>query len=97
MGDNWEHDVLVEAIEEGAAEPLPHCLTGRRAAPPEDCGGFPGYYELVAMIEKKKRLPDHLEELKDYDPAHFDQEAVNEALANIDGYIRRIETDVYGA
>jgi hypothetical protein len=41
FGDRWEHELLVEKIlprDEGTRYPL--CLTGKRACPPEDCGGI---------------------------------------------------------
>ncbi len=47
FGDTWEHKVLLEKIlsrEDG--EDYPKCLAGRRACPPEDCGGVWGYEEL---------------------------------------------------
>ena len=40
FGDNWEHQIRVEAIitsESSSSEPL--CISGKRACPPEDCGG----------------------------------------------------------
>jgi hypothetical protein len=40
FGDRWEHELLVEKIlprDEGKRYPV--CLTGKRACPPEDCGG----------------------------------------------------------
>ena len=44
FGDNWQHQLLVEKVL--PAEPgvhYPRCLTGKRACPPEDCGGVWGY------------------------------------------------------
>src|SRR5215218_1206861 len=47
FGDSWEHEVLVEKIlerEEGIY--YPRCVAGKRACPPEDCGGICGYERL---------------------------------------------------
>jgi hypothetical protein len=46
MGDSWLHDVHLEAArarEPGKAYPV--CVGGRRAAPPEDCGGPEAFME----------------------------------------------------
>ncbi len=45
FGDNWEHSILLEDIRK---EPIPYtvCIGGRRAGPPEDCGGPYGFAEL---------------------------------------------------
>jgi hypothetical protein len=59
MGDNWQHRIIVEKLK--AAEPgasYPQYLGGERRCPPEDCGGFPGYYDFldnIASKQKKKR------------------------------------------
>jgi len=59
MGDNWQHRIIVErlkAAESGAQ--YPQFLGGQRRCPPEDCGGFPGYYEFlddIASKDSKKR------------------------------------------
>jgi hypothetical protein len=40
FGDSWEHDVLLEKIlPVETAVTYPRCLKGKRACPPEDCGG----------------------------------------------------------
>jgi hypothetical protein len=56
---NWQHQVRVEAIL--ALEPkrrYPVCIDGRRACPPEDCGGslrFPAlrqHYDLYHIMDR---------------------------------------------
>jgi hypothetical protein len=61
----------------------PVCLAGRRACPPEDCGGPPGYAELLRALADPSH-PDQ-EELRrwappGFDPASFDIEGANLAL-----------------
>ncbi len=76
FGDGWEHNIVVEAIEPAdPAVSYPRCVAGRRACPPEDCGGPWGYEELVETISDKSH-PRHAE-LTDWlpygwDPARFD-------------------------
>ena len=51
FGDGWVHELRVESI--GPRVPkvkYPRCVAGARRCPPEDCGGPPGYAELVATI-----------------------------------------------
>jgi hypothetical protein len=49
FGDNWEHKVTVEQIlDTSPVASLPACVDGRRAGPPEDCGGVGGYEDLLA-------------------------------------------------
>ena len=74
FGDGWEHDVVVEAIE---AERLdvgyPVCLAGKRACPPEDCGGPWGYADLLAALADPTH-DDH-EQMTAWAPRGFDAEA----------------------
>jgi Plasmid pRiA4b ORF-3-like protein len=87
FGDDWQHDIVVEDIL--PAHPTihsPRCLDGRRAAPPDDCGGPFGYGELLDALAEPTRK-DHagrLEWLGDrFDPEAFDLAATNRALARI--------------
>lgn len=57
FGDGWRHTVLVEKITDEKIV-APQFLKGKGACPPEDCGGLPGYYSLVASINDPKS-PDH--------------------------------------
>jgi hypothetical protein len=39
LGDLWRHDIRVEQILDEVGRTYPVCIGGRRAGPPEDCGG----------------------------------------------------------
>ena len=85
FGDSWEHKVLLEKIlPDDGKTILPVCLKGKRACPPEDCGGIWGYEELLVTISDSKH-PDHEDILEwlggDFDPEEFDLEEINEDLA----------------
>jgi hypothetical protein len=52
FGDGWEFTLTLEKVlERNEGEPRARCVDGRRAGPPEDCGGIPGFEELVASGE----------------------------------------------
>lgn len=80
FGDDWQHRVVLEdvlPVETGAQ--YPRCLAGARACPPEECGGPPGYEDLLAALAD----PNHEshEELReqygdDFDPERFRSEDV---------------------
>ncbi|MGI8790280.1 MAG: plasmid pRiA4b ORF-3 family protein [Actinomycetota bacterium] len=51
FGDDWRHKITVEKVT--SADPsvtYPVCTGGRRASPPEDCGGVNGYENVVAVL-----------------------------------------------
>lgn len=76
FGDSWDHLIVVEKVEAaGDGLAVPACTAGKRAGPPEDCGGIWGYYELLdALIDPD--YPDRDERLEwlgeDFDPEAFD-------------------------
>jgi len=87
FGDSWEHLILVEKIlqpETGVNYPI--CLTGKRACPPEDCGGIWGYGDLLEAIQDPAH-PEHEEMLEwlggSFDPEEFDVDIVNQRLKTI--------------
>ena len=80
FGDGWEHDVIVEAIEPMKSDATyPVCLAGKRACPPDDCGGPWGYGNLLAAISD----PTHEEhgELTEWLPYGFDADEFDIAEA----------------
>jgi hypothetical protein len=73
LGDYWEHEILVEKMVVHAERlAYPVCITGKRACPPEDCGGPWGYEELLEIL-KDPSHPEHEERL-DWLPRGFDSE-----------------------
>jgi hypothetical protein len=65
-GDSWRLTLRLEAVLPVPAEAPPALVVdGRRAAPPEDCGGITDAEELAEVIE---------------DPTSFDLNGLNEAL-----------------
>ena len=84
FGDSWYHEVLFEGFrKEESGKNYPLCVAGRRACPPEDCGGIWGYPNFIQAIEN----PNHErhEELLEwmggsFDPEAFDVDQATEAM-----------------
>src|SRR3989344_2903118 len=79
--------ILKEQEQNKNADLVPTCLEGERAGPPEDCGSYPGYYELM-RIKKNKKHPEYKERIKewlseDFDFEHFDIEEINKELLKL--------------
>ena len=87
FGDYWQHEIIVERIlslDEELSHPV--CIDGKRACPPEDCGGIWGYADLLKII----RNPAHEEYEEmiewlggEFDPRQFDINEVNRRLKAI--------------
>ncbi len=78
------HDVIIERAADLAELSPDHiCLEGRRACPPEDCGGPYGYAALVIALSNPKH-PEYKERLErlgsHWEPDAFDIDAVNRQL-----------------
>ncbi len=82
FGDGWKHTIVLEGIylqKDGAK--YPNCIDGKRACPPEDCGGIPGYYNLLEVLGNPEHeeyeemvywLSNHANNYHPYDPDHFE-------------------------
>jgi hypothetical protein len=84
FGDDWEHDVLIEKVIPATdAKAFPACIAGKRACPPEDCGGPFGYEELLAVLADPAN-PNHAEQLEwlggEFDPEAFSVEDTDAEL-----------------
>ena len=67
FGDGWEHKVTLQKVSSRDREATyPRCVAGKRACPPEDCGGVWGYRDIVSGDA------DVQEAYPDYDPEAFD-------------------------
>ena len=85
FGDGWEHGIAVEKVLPPAmGQAYPICVDGKRHGPPEDCGGVPGFYDLLEAIGDPEH--DQHEEMQDwlgddFDPEAFSVDEVNRRLA----------------
>lgn len=86
FGDSWEHRLVLTKIRQG--EPgvgYPRYLAGENNAPPEDCGGIPGFYTMLEIIADPAH-PDHasmVEWLGEYDPQAIDASVLKMALGRL--------------
>ena len=83
FGDNWEHSILLEKVLEEETLASPKCLKGKRACPPEDCGGIERYIELVEWLKDREADEEEIQHLRDLAPEHFDLEETNEILSKL--------------
>jgi pRiA4b ORF-3-like protein len=86
FGDCWEHRLTVTDVRAGQhGVSYPRYIGGERNGPPEDCGGIPGFYELLEALADPKH-PNHAgakEWSDDYDPDTFDDLPIKYALGRI--------------
>ena len=87
FGDSWDHIITLEKpVPRDPKAKYPRCVAGARACPPDDCGGAPGYEQLLEVLADKKH-PDH-EDMMEWaggpiDPEAFDLDAANKQLQRL--------------
>jgi tetratricopeptide (TPR) repeat protein len=86
FGDGWSHRITIEQrLPSTPTERPAALLAGKRACPPEDCGGVPGYYRLLdAQAEPDSdENRETLEWLGDYKPEAFNLASLRKAVASL--------------
>ena len=76
FGDDWKHKIILEKIlprENNITYPL--CMKGKRACPPEDCGGPYGYEDFLKIIGDPEN--EEYEEMLEWVGGKFDPEYFN--------------------
>ncbi|MGH9001489.1 MAG: plasmid pRiA4b ORF-3 family protein [Acidimicrobiia bacterium] len=74
FGDDWRHKVVVEKVLPAqAGVTYPACTGGRRACPPEDCGGPWGYQSFLEAISDP--VHEEHESMLEWVGGTFDPEA----------------------
>jgi len=71
FGDDWQHSIIFEeALTRAPGKKYPRCTAGERSAPPDDCGGLPGYESLLEILA---------------DPTHEEYQSSHRWAASIKG------------
>ena len=85
--DKWVHTIDVEkTLKADPTVKYPRCINGKRACPPESCGGPCGYEKFVDSLADPDVVED--EEMlgwmdADFDSEAFDVDAVNQKLSKV--------------
>ena len=87
FGDLWQHEIRLEKVLEPEPDKsYPICTGGKRACPPEDCGGPWTYQELLHLARSLFRDYDRRQAREvlgieaGFDPEAFDRIGVNKLL-----------------
>ena len=87
FGDDWKHDVVVEASAVGEPDvDYPRFVAGARRAPPDDVGGPFGFFDFLQAVADPQH-PEHRRMVEwyggPYDPDDLDLPGIKEGLAAI--------------
>ncbi len=86
FGDSWEHGIVLEKrLPVDPTVACPVCTGGQLACPPEDCGGVPGYYDLVEALNdpNHERHEGMLDWIGDFAPQAFSVDDANRRLTHL--------------
>jgi hypothetical protein len=85
FGDSWHHEAVLEDLRAAPESPRPRCLEGRRASPPEDCGGVDGYDRLLSALGDPTNAEheDSRQWAGSWAPEGLDLDVINRRLARL--------------
>ena len=84
FGDQWVHRIEADKVISRPRAPMPRLVAGRRACPPEDCGGPWGYAAALKGLRARKGPGYRM--ARDicgpgFDPEALGKDGINRALA----------------
>ena len=86
FGDSWEHRRTVTRVRPGDPHAsYPRYVGGERNASPEDCGGIPGFHDMLDALADPDH-PNHADATEwadEYDPDTVDEFPIKSALLRI--------------
>ncbi|MCE2889917.1 MAG: plasmid pRiA4b ORF-3 family protein [Hyphomonadaceae bacterium] len=88
FGDNWEHAITIDATDPTTSEQgFAHLVEAQGRAPPDDCGGAPGFEAFVDAMTNAKH-EDHADLAnwygqKTFNPANVPTKSIQAQLAKI--------------
>lgn len=77
----WKLEITVLRISERKTALSPRCTSGRRAGPPQNCGGIFLYYFLLSLSASERRQRGDSFK-RGFKPEFFDKTAVNKKLGS---------------
>ena len=94
MGDGWQHRIVIESPPSAGTindQPLPVCVAGENACPPEDLGGPHGYALFLENLGDRKH--EQHEDMARwiggvFDPKGFDLNRINRDFKGAKGHRR---------
>lgn len=82
FGDSWEHTITLNEVVIVDERFTRRLLDGARAFPPEDCGGLPGYQDVIAVVAGGQAQYHDTDTLRQWiggwEPDSFDPDALRQ-------------------
>jgi hypothetical protein len=84
FGDRWSLTITVESLDDAhPGKEYPVFVAGARAGPPEDVGGWSGYYGFVKPQRHPERSERHVWDGRPYYPEKINARAIRTRLSRL--------------